>query len=741
VRLAWFTPLPPMASGIADYSFELLSKVAEEASVDAVCPLPARRRERLSVPPGVGLVSPEDFADRSAQYDAVFHHLGNNPFHGFVLEAALAQPGIAVFHDFVLHHLIGHLTVEGLRDPSRYEAFLQGEYGPVGKRLADLRLRGIATDFEKFLFPLSGQVARLAKAVVVHSEDVKERIEALAPDAPISVIPHYAQSPPPGVAEVTRDAARRALGLPGDSFLVGHFGFITRPKQPASVLGGFAKLAAKRPDALMLMVGADHTGGLFQGLAEHFGLEDRIRRSGFVDLARFHLFLRAVDVVISLRYPSAGEASGTVARALAEGRAVIVNDLGSFAEIPDDAVLKVEIDGDQAGAVASHLLKLADEPDFRRKVEERARLYASTVLDIRRCRDLYLQVARMVATGRARRPAAVAIGRGPVPGLPPIGGGEDPRDAMLAMQVRERDLGYIEWLAAQSLPPSGAAVQLDLIYRLVLGRPAEEHALREAELALAVGDATRADLVRWLVESREFREAEIIEANLARIRREPGPFTIRQGDPIGRDTTERVVEIPWVVSRWKGEERVLDVGYAFASGIYLTALLGLPIERLHGVDWSATLVPGLARTRADLRALPYRDDSFDLVLCISTIEHVGMDNSRYGVTGHVGLGGDALTLRELTRVLRPAGRLLITVPFGRRENHSWFVQYDRKRWRELTGPTGLEEEEVQIFHLTDFGWSQAQDIDALEQMSYGGDAPAARGVLCASLRKPARVSP
>src|SRR5437667_237534 len=98
-----------MASGIADYSFELLGRIAEKASVDAVCPRPARKRDRLSIPPGVGLVEPNDF--EAASYDAVFYHLGNNPFHEFVYRAAVARPGIAVFHDFVMHHLVGHLTV------------------------------------------------------------------------------------------------------------------------------------------------------------------------------------------------------------------------------------------------------------------------------------------------------------------------------------------------------------------------------------------------------------------------------------------------------------------------------------------------------------------------------------------------------------------------------------------------------------------------------------------------------
>ena len=78
------------------------------------------------------------------------------------------------------------------------------------------------------------------------------------------------------------------------------------------------------------------------------GLHGRVRLTGYVDLVRFHLYLKAVDAVVNLRYPSAGEASGTFTRALAEGRAVIASNLGAFVDVPSGVCLKVEVDGDQA---------------------------------------------------------------------------------------------------------------------------------------------------------------------------------------------------------------------------------------------------------------------------------------------------------------------------------------------------------------------------------------------------------
>ncbi len=394
--------MPPMPSGISDYSVELLEYLRESSEVEAVCPRPGLLR-RPRAPAGVPVVSTDEFQRRADRYDAIFYHLGNNPWHEFVYELALKVPGVAVFHDFVLHHLLAAMTIEGggRRDPARYRAIMRSEYGDLGDRLAWLRLRWVATDYEKFLFPVNRHAAERAQAIVVHSEDSRERMRDIAPDVPVVVIPHHAGRPPEGVSGVDRTTARERLGLPTDAFLVGHFGFITRPKQPAAVVGGFARLAATHPEARMIMIGSDNTGGGLDRLIRRHRLRDRVTSTGFVDLERFYLYLKAVDVVVNLRYPSAGESSGTFSRALAEGRAVIVNNLGSFAEIPADVALKVEIDADQAEGVGAHLIHLARDPAFRARIEANARAYAGAVLDPIRCRDLYLSVAKLEALKRA----------------------------------------------------------------------------------------------------------------------------------------------------------------------------------------------------------------------------------------------------------------------------------------------------------------------------------------------------
>src|SRR5262249_49370447 len=149
---------------------------------------------------------------------------------------------------------------------------------------------------------------------------------------------------------------------------------------------------------------------------------------------------------------------------------------------------------------------------------------------------------------------------------------------------------------------------------------------------------------------------------------------------------ERVIEIPWVLSRL-GTGRVLEVGYAFAERAYLAGLLRAGVE-LVGVDLTHADVEGMETVEADVRALPFGDRSFDQVLLVSALEHVGADNTMYGADAGRDDDGRRKALRELRRVLRPNGTLLVTVPLGEPGDHGWFRQDDVRGWTALYGSSG-----------------------------------------------------
>ena len=135
----------------------------------------------------------------------------------------------------------------------------------------------------------------------------------------------------------------------------------------------------------------------------------------------------------------------------------------------------------------------------------------------------------------------------------------------------------------------------------------------------------------------------------------------RQQDQLGgvwrrhADAVNAALIEKWLASGRVGRILKTDVfDEAFGEGLY--PLLAAHADNVVGTDISGTILaaaserhPGFETVHADVRQLPFEDDSFDAVVSISTLDHF---ESRAEI-----LAG----LRELTRVLRPGGQLLLTL--------------------------------------------------------------------------------
>jgi SAM-dependent methyltransferase len=275
---------------------------------------------------------------------------------------------------------------------------------------------------------------------------------------------------------------------------------------------------------------------------------------------------------------------------------------------------------------------------------------------------------------------------------------------------------------------------LEQAWRLVLRRePDADSAAR-----LRRGEVSRARLVRELVESPEFERIELLDDGLAYALRERlTPRDVRgPARPRGLHapawSDERAIEIPWCLARYDGEQRVLDVGTAFAEPAYVQGLRELEASELVTVDLAEP-----ADVVADVRDLPFPDARFDLVLCISTLEHVGRDTAVYGIESARGEGADDAALRELHRVLAREGRLLVSVPTGEHDDQEWQLQRTPLEWVDLFEHCGFVVFEDELYVHGTEGWRTATLAEA-ETARYGSSGPGAGAVLLAELR-PRRI--
>src|SRR4051794_24983492 len=172
MRIAYYSPLPPSRSGIADYSTLLLPALREHLEVVVAQP-----------------------GKRAPSADVALYHIGNDPeAHGWILDALSERPGVVVLHEFVLHHLVAGSTI-GRGNGRGYLDAMERDLGVAG-RLLGLgvldNLLPLLWETQPERFPLSGIVLDRAHGLIVHSDYVARRARQAGYTGPLWQVPHPA---------------------------------------------------------------------------------------------------------------------------------------------------------------------------------------------------------------------------------------------------------------------------------------------------------------------------------------------------------------------------------------------------------------------------------------------------------------------------------------------------------------------------------------------------------------------
>jgi glycosyltransferase involved in cell wall biosynthesis len=373
VRVAYYSPLPPERSGIADYSALLLPALARLVEIEVV------RRGRT----------------RPVAADVALFHIGNHPeAHGWIVDALKRRPGVVVLHDFVLHHLVAGLTI-GRKDGHGYLAAMERDAGIPGRLLAHGVLDGRVPppwETQPDEFPLVGEVLANATGLIVHSHYVEQRARESGYRGPVWRIEHPAwPTVPVEPAEVE--------GRP----VFGCFGHLNASKRIPQLIEAFEVVRLRHPRAKLLLVGPASPGFDVDRL-----VTDGVERIDYVDEERLWSLLAACDACISLRAPTMGETSGSAIRALSLGRPLVVSDLGWFSELPGEVALKVPVDDDEIASLATALELLASSEATQLAMSEAARAYAAREHDLGHVAEEYAAALEEAAGGAKVVEAVVA---------------------------------------------------------------------------------------------------------------------------------------------------------------------------------------------------------------------------------------------------------------------------------------------------------------------------------------------
>lgn len=221
--------------------------------------------------------------------------------------------------------------------------------------------------------------------------------------------------------------------------------------------------------------------------------------------------------------------------------------------------------------------------------------------------------------------------------------------------------------------------------------------------------------------------------------------------------SERIIEVPWAARYLADAKTILDIGFAMSSFDWLGLLLAAQARSDTSLQAADIVKPKRVASRypdpwreqvlsvpvtiGDIRNCELPLGHFDLVTCISTIEHIGFDEAsiddpnsafkRGKTPAEIAANRDPNTNRDVLdafhRVLQDNGRAMISVPMGRggptllKDSLGLYTrqwEYDQESWNELISHPGFKIIEQQFFALgTDDCWQQVASPTDLADLS------------------------
>lgn len=370
MRIAYFSPLPPQATGVAEYSANLLPHLARLAEVavftDQADKVNPALRQLASVRDLGSFAGP--LRDR---FDMCLYQMGNNLlFHEGIYATLRRYPGVTTLHDVNLHSFYGELLMKRGR-VAAYTREMAYAYGVAGARHARQARMGLAS-YNIKRYPLFERIGHVSLGVVVHSQYARRLVADRCPNTPVA---HISQPVPIDSDPMTIEEAKVHLDFRPDDLLLVSFGYVAPSKRVDVALRAFARIRKSFPNVYYALVGKIIEGYDLSPLLAELDLDEVVRIVGYADAATYQTYLIATDIGLNLRYPTLGETSATLLALMAAGKPTLVSRVDAFVELPEAACVKIEIGPCEQAQIEAVLLNLMGDQDLRRQIGAHAADY------------------------------------------------------------------------------------------------------------------------------------------------------------------------------------------------------------------------------------------------------------------------------------------------------------------------------------------------------------------------------
>ncbi len=335
-KLAYFSPLPPVKSGIAAYSTELLPELARYYEIEVIVDQASITDDWIAL--NFPSRSFSSFEKHASEYNRILYQVGNSTAHIYMFDAIRRYPGVVVMHDFFLSGILEWMAFSN-GSPDQFSQAIFQSHGYLGL----LQERQFGRKWAVENLPCSRGVTEEAAGVIVHSDfsrRLADRWYGSGTGSTWAMIPLLRKA---GIHD--RAAARERLGIGTDDFLVCSFGAVHPTKLNDRILSGWLNsVLGSDKRCRLIFVGenlGEEWGQRLVSRIESSSATGNIRITGYSSPEDYRDYLASADCAVQLRQRTRGETSLGLLDCLGSGIATIINSHGSLAEIPDDAAYKL----------------------------------------------------------------------------------------------------------------------------------------------------------------------------------------------------------------------------------------------------------------------------------------------------------------------------------------------------------------------------------------------------------------
>lgn len=397
MNIAYCSPFNPIKSGISDFSEELIMELKQYVKIDLFYNKQPSKKEIQDNFNSYNIKELNKEVVRN-KYDVIVYHMGNNiDYHKCIAEAFMNYPGILELHDFSLHNYLAgdtyiHNDIDGYINCIRYC------HGERGVKIAQNFLNGNArAPWETHALELTVNKHYIdkAKGIIVHSDMAKQMVKGIRPGVPVINIPLHT----PDIIddyELTKINAKKLLNISPETLVLGSFGYATSAKRILETLDALALYAKNKTKNFHYFIVGKVEGIDVNSKISKLGMEKNVTVTGFTKLDEFKNYMRACDICLNLRYPTHGESSASLHRMFGMGKPVIVTDIGTFQDYPDDIAIKVRYDDNEVKDIYDAICELTKNKKILKEIGEKAVLYAKQNCDIKKNALRYIEFFKQI---------------------------------------------------------------------------------------------------------------------------------------------------------------------------------------------------------------------------------------------------------------------------------------------------------------------------------------------------------